>query len=590
MSSARGAPAPPGLGEELEALKRRSGRSYAALAHRTGLSSSTLHRYCQGSTVPNTFGAVESIARACAADEAELDRLYRAWRRAVAEQDADPGTGTGSGTGAHAAAESGSGKGVDTGSGTAAVTGTDTATGPPGARHPAVPRALHAGFWLRAAALLVVLVVTSYATAASHLRSRSDPRGPATGAEAAARGGAGEQRLRGPDWSATPRRVPARFFGLTLNTDTGRMPGFRTGAVRLWESETRWGTIEPDRGRYDWSTADRMVEGAERKDLPVLFTLSGTPLWAGPPDARRSGYEDSLASPPEDLADWDRFVGEIAERYRGRVESYELWDYPSHPLHYAGSLATLAEMVERASRIIRRADPSALIACPSFGGLWTGEGRETLRKFARTGAFKSCDAAALKLPPRKAAGPPEETVELAEEARDILYEEGVVDLPLWNTGTDRDVAVAAPLDARRARDYAVRFYLAGLYAWHSGVRRMYFYSWGSTGIPLVVQPVGGRPTEAGRRMERLFRWLADARISGCGKGTRMGLAEGAYTCRFERHGEPVHVYWTTRGRARVTLGEGAGVLRHMDGGTARVRPGDRIGFGEEPVLVEYRAG
>ena len=561
MSSGRGNPAPSALGEELEALKRRSGRSYAALAHRTGLSRSTLHRYCQGITAPGTFGAVERIARVCGANEHEVDRLYRAWRRAVAEQDdADRPDGSDGPLSAPDAERDG--------------------------WRPVLLRALHVHFWLRAAALLVVLVVTSLVTTASYLGGPDDDTTTGTVGEAGAADG---QRLRGPDWSVVPRRVPSEFFGLTLNTDTGRMPGFRTGAVRLWDSETRWGAIESERGHYDWSTVDRMVEGAERDGLPVLFTLSGTPLWAGTEDGRRSAYPDSLASPPGNLKDWDRFVSEVVERYGKRVESYELWDYPSHPLHYAGSISTLAEMVERASRIIHRTDPGALVACPSFGELWTEHGQELLRKFARTGAYESCDAAALKLPPRKATGRPEEIIELAVQVHDVLYEEGVAGVPLWNTGTDRDVAVSEPLDARQARDYAVRFYLSGLYSWEYGVRRMYFYSWGSVRVPLVVQPVAGRPTEAGRRMERLARWLDGAAVVACGKGGQMGLAKGAYTCRFERDGKRLDVFWTTRGSARLTLAEGAHRLRHMDGRAVRAQAGDRVSFGEEPVLIEHRA-
>ncbi|MGW2178069.1 hypothetical protein ACWCXX_08295 [Streptomyces sp. NPDC001732] len=224
---------------------------------------------------------------------------------------------------------------------------------------------------LRAAALILVLALVLLVPAGSTYlpddsRSGGTPTGPDTGRRSATPVG---QRFDGPLWSVAPRRVPPEFFGLTMNTDTGEMPAFRTGAVRLWESGTRWGSIERRRRDYDWSVLERSVDSAERSGLPVLFTLPGTPLWAAR-DGRRGGYADSSASPPADLADWDRFVEEVATRYRGRIESYELWDYPSHPLHYSGSVAVLAEMVERAAGIIRRADPGALVACPSFGELW----------------------------------------------------------------------------------------------------------------------------------------------------------------------------------------------------------------------------
>ncbi|MGH3314492.1 MAG: helix-turn-helix domain-containing protein [Streptomyces sp.] len=567
MSSGTGTPGLLPLAEQLEELKQRSGRSYAALAHRTGLSRSTLHRYCQGATLPGTFGVVECVARVCGASEAELDRLYRAWRSAIAAQEQEQ-------------------EQEQKQEGEAEPDLQDQAVAEEGG----TPVPLRTYFLLRAAALLVAFVVTSTVTATSYVGGWADNVAAGTDAGTGSTAGgpeSDEQQPEGPLWSVAPRPVDPEFFGQTLNTDTGEMPGFRTGAVRLWNSNTRWGGIERRRRHYDWTILDRMVKSAGRDGLPALFTFGGTPLWAAP-DGRKSAFPDSMASPPDDLDDWDRFVEKVAQRYRDRIESYELWDYPSDRHHYAGSLTTLADMVERASRIIRQVDPGAVIACPSFGGLWTRQGLERLRKFARTGAYESCDVAALKLPPRRPDGRPEEIIELARTVHRIFYEDGIANIRLWNTGPDRDIGVAPPLEARRARDYAVRFYLAGLFSRPYGMTRMYFYSWGSRDLPLVVQPVGGPPTEAGRRMEGLMEWLDGAKIASCGRGAQMGLAEGAYTCRFERAGKPLDVLWTTRGRAEVTLEKGAYRLRHLDGRKAGVRAGERIGFDEEPVLIEHR--
>ena len=80
------------LAEDLAKLKSRSRRSDDALTQRTGLSRSSLHRYCTGALVPDTFGPIEGIGRACKATSAELDRLYRLWSlaRAVAAQEKEP--------------------------------------------------------------------------------------------------------------------------------------------------------------------------------------------------------------------------------------------------------------------------------------------------------------------------------------------------------------------------------------------------------------------------------------------------------------------------------------------------------------------
>ncbi|MFE7352383.1 helix-turn-helix domain-containing protein [Streptomyces sp. NPDC057543] len=63
----------------LKELKDRSGRSYGVLAGRLHVSTSTLHRYCNGDAVPNEYAPVERLARLCAASPEELVELHRRW-------------------------------------------------------------------------------------------------------------------------------------------------------------------------------------------------------------------------------------------------------------------------------------------------------------------------------------------------------------------------------------------------------------------------------------------------------------------------------------------------------------------------------
>jgi transcriptional regulator with XRE-family HTH domain len=83
------------LAQLLLELKERDGRSYEALARRTGVGRSTLHRYCTGGSVPGTFGVVERVGLVCGADRGELAELHRRWllarRPAGAPVPAPPG-------------------------------------------------------------------------------------------------------------------------------------------------------------------------------------------------------------------------------------------------------------------------------------------------------------------------------------------------------------------------------------------------------------------------------------------------------------------------------------------------------------------
>jgi len=63
----------------LRELKERSGLSYGVLAKRLHMSTSTLHRYCNGDAVPADYAPVERLARLCKASPEELVELHRRW-------------------------------------------------------------------------------------------------------------------------------------------------------------------------------------------------------------------------------------------------------------------------------------------------------------------------------------------------------------------------------------------------------------------------------------------------------------------------------------------------------------------------------
>ncbi|WP_405973239.1 helix-turn-helix domain-containing protein [Streptomyces sp. NBC_00988] len=60
-------------------FKDRSGLSYGVLAKRLHMSTSTLHRYCNGDAVPTEYAPVERFARLCKATPDELVEAHRRW-------------------------------------------------------------------------------------------------------------------------------------------------------------------------------------------------------------------------------------------------------------------------------------------------------------------------------------------------------------------------------------------------------------------------------------------------------------------------------------------------------------------------------
>ncbi|MEV7278251.1 helix-turn-helix transcriptional regulator [Streptomyces sp. NPDC093111] len=136
-----------GFAELMRELKERSGLSYGALAKRLHVSTSTLHRYCNGDAVPTEFAPVERLGRLCGAGREELVELHRAWiladearRRgktepgggAGAEPGAGPEGGAEGGAGAESLVAAGGGGGAESG-GVAEAGGVPEAGTVPGA-------------------------------------------------------------------------------------------------------------------------------------------------------------------------------------------------------------------------------------------------------------------------------------------------------------------------------------------------------------------------------------------------------------------------------------------------------------------------
>ncbi|WP_112262457.1 helix-turn-helix domain-containing protein [Lentzea terrae] len=535
---------PRDLAGHLEQLKVASGLTYEGIGRKVHLSKSAVHRYCRGSSTPREFAIVERIASTCGASRSEMAALHRLWLDATAPPDDIA----------------------------------EVEPAPPLARAdlPASPgrtrfqRRLAAGVVGASAALLLVA---------------SAPGRPDVAEEPA------QQWISGPAWTLPAAPVPSTLFGVTINSGTGAMPSFRVGAVRLWDSGTRWSEMQRRRGEFDWSAADRLVNGAEKAGVPPLFVFGSTPRWANPA-APAGPYSDGTPSPPADLDDWETFVRAVVDRYRGRIEAYELWVLANDQRFYAGSVETLVEMVRRASAIVRAGDPEATIACPGMGQLWTTEGVSFFRRFAELGGYDHCDVASVKLFQRQASDPPETMLELIASIDRVMHETGV-NPKVWNTGTTYSITSQPRLDETTARNYAVRFFLVGLYARKSNLERMYFYNWGGTKIPLVLQPVGGAPTNAALAVERLQHWLRDAHSRSCAHGEPAGLPGNVFQCDFTvRESDRSYdatIRWTDKGTASVVASKDVESIHRLDGNVTAARPGDVITLTEEPVLITAKA-
>jgi polysaccharide biosynthesis protein PslG len=84
------------------------------------------------------------------------------------------------------------------------------------------------------------------------------------------------------------------------------------GATSLRDDVT-WASVEPTRGRFDWSGVDRLVTLAATHHLHVLMVVDTSPAWASGASTREG---DWFWLPPRRPADYGRFAAAVAARYR----------------------------------------------------------------------------------------------------------------------------------------------------------------------------------------------------------------------------------------------------------------------------------
>ena len=155
-------------------------------------------------------------------------------------------------------------------------------------------------------------------------------------------------------------------------TDYARMADGGVGVVRI---VFQWSSIETSKGTYDWAATDQVMADIASAGLEPLVTVFGTP----------GIYEKVPTDPPttsEDTLDaWSDFLSAAAERYGEDgdfwndfaeanpdvtpqpIREWEIWNEPNSSNFWTPKPdpAAYAELIERSSKALDKADPKAQV-------------------------------------------------------------------------------------------------------------------------------------------------------------------------------------------------------------------------------------
>ncbi len=132
--------------------------------------------------------------------------------------------------------------------------------------------------------------------------------------------------------------------------------------VRFVRMDLFWHEVERERGHYDFSAYDALVQTMQAHGMRLILILDyGNDLYGG---------GDAVHASAEGRAAFARFAAKAAERYRGQGIIWEIWNEPNLDKfwHGAPDAQAYAAVASEVVTAIRRVDPTAWIVGPATSG------------------------------------------------------------------------------------------------------------------------------------------------------------------------------------------------------------------------------
>lgn len=160
-----------------------------------------------------------------------------------------------------------------------------------------------------------------------------------------------------------------------------------------------WSAIQPDNpSSYDWDGPDRVAATAAKFGIQSLGIITIAPQWALDPNASCTIDQHC---PPLDPNTYAHFASVVASRYKGVINTWEIWNEPN----LNGQWATAANgegyaaYLKAAYTAIKQANPSAIVLTGGLAAAADEGGNTSPTTFIRTlyaaGAKGYFDAIAL---------------------------------------------------------------------------------------------------------------------------------------------------------------------------------------------------
>jgi hypothetical protein len=383
----------------------------------------------------------------------------------------------------------------------------------------------------------------------------------------------------------------------------------RDAGVAWWRDwSAKWQTVEPQRGRFDFSVPDEQIRRVLRLDgnVEVLlpFPSAAWSTSASEDQVRKAAGNDSylkarlpMAFAPKDPADFGRYAAEVARHYRqerGRgITHFQFLNEPVYtdyalPRKFGYGLADYLKLLEIGSRAVKSVDPQ----CVVVGGISANLRSDMTRDFVTHGGLQWVDVVDLHLydPPRPVGTFEEPYRQFAE-----LLEKHGGPKPIWisewgcyadddppcipqTVGDDTMNRCRWPSE-RAATEHIVKFTAL---SFANGVRKIFFHA-GTCG-PINGPDAGGVLYEYGGTPRKMYAGVsAMTKLLGVPRKSLQTLNRGGLrVCIFQTGDHATAVVWQDGGTSRMLRLSGGVVPFDIMGNRMSA---SSVSCGESPIYL-----
>lgn len=182
------------------------------------------------------------------------------------------------------------------------------------------------------------------------------------------------------------RNTPNIWKNAEVTAKVMKDAGIYWDRLEMW-----WHVVEPEKGKFDWTFCDQVVEFYKKQNINAMVLLCYSSAWS----------DNTPPATDEERAAYANYVYQMVNRYKDTVKVWEIWNEPNIPNFWkTPNVRDYTLMLQEAYKAAKKADPDCVILAAAT----SGADLQFIEGIHANGGWDYCDG--ISIHPYSMAGGP----------------------------------------------------------------------------------------------------------------------------------------------------------------------------------------